>query len=136
MPPQEGFYVVAPARTRRFELGDRLPVTHNRKVLAAVLDRVQEIGEVPDGFRRRDLAHMSQTVVLDAASGDGCSVTQCSLYYQVDDVAVLHRELAERGVEFLHEPQRNDWGYGAELLDPDGRLVGLWDEQSMQHPPE
>jgi hypothetical protein len=25
----------------------------------------------------------------------------------------------------------NDWGYGAELTDPDGRLVGLWDEASM-----
>lgn len=61
-------------------------------------------------------------------------VTHCNLFFQVDDVAAVHRQLMDRGIEFLHAPQHNNWGYGAELLDPDGRLVGLWDEQSMQSP--
>jgi hypothetical protein len=24
------------------------------------------------------------------------------------------------------------WGYGAELIDPDGYLIRLWDERSMK----
>jgi catechol 2,3-dioxygenase-like lactoylglutathione lyase family enzyme len=60
------------------------------------------------------------------------AVSDCSLFFQVEDVAVTHQGLASTGVEFLYGPQRNDWGYGAGLIDPDGRLVGLWDEESMQ----
>ena len=37
-----------------------------------------------------------------------------------------------RGVEFAHGPRRSYWGYGAELADPDGYLVRLWDERSMK----
>ena len=69
------------------------------------------------------------TLILAEQSRD---VTHCNLFFQVDDVAAVHRELTDRGVEFLRGPQQNNWGYGAELLDPDGRLVGLWDEHSMQ----
>ena len=58
--------------------------------------------------------------------------TACSLYFQVDDVAGSYQEMTSRGVEFLHPPQANAWGYGPALSDPDGRLVGLWDERSMQ----
>lgn len=68
------------------------------------------------------------TLILVEQGGD---VTHCTLYFQVEDVAAVHRELADRGVEVLHGPQVNTWGYGLELLDPDSRLVGLWDEQSM-----
>jgi catechol 2,3-dioxygenase-like lactoylglutathione lyase family enzyme len=57
--------------------------------------------------------------------------SQCRLYFQVGDVASTHAQLAGRGVAFLYPPQVNDWGYGAGLLDPDGRVVGLWDEASM-----
>lgn len=46
--------------------------------------------------------------------------------------ATAYRELSSRGVAFLYAPQVNDWGYGAGLLDPDSRLVGLWDETSMR----
>ena len=68
------------------------------------------------------------TLILRQGPGTG---SPCSLFFQVDDVAAAHRELTERGVEFRSGPQANDWGYGAELLDPDSRLVGLWDEASM-----
>jgi catechol 2,3-dioxygenase-like lactoylglutathione lyase family enzyme len=58
--------------------------------------------------------------------------TDCSLFFQVDDVAAAHQDLAGRGVAFLYGPRVNDWGYGAGLADPDGRFVGLWDETSMR----
>lgn len=64
---------------------------------------------------------------------DEASVTPCcTLTFQVDDVDAKHRELVERGVLFEKAPQRLFWGYGAELRDPDGYLVYLWDERSMR----
>ena len=33
---------------------------------------------------------------------------------------------------FAHGPEKNFWGYGAELADPDGYLVRLWDEHTMR----
>jgi predicted lactoylglutathione lyase len=47
-------------------------------------------------------------------------------------VEAKHRELAARGVAFDKAPQKLFWGYGAELRDPDGCLIYLWDEQSMR----
>jgi hypothetical protein len=35
-------------------------------------------------------------------------------------------------VTFEKSPQKLLWGYGAELLDPDGYFVYLWDEKSMR----
>jgi catechol 2,3-dioxygenase-like lactoylglutathione lyase family enzyme len=58
--------------------------------------------------------------------------TECSLFFQVADVAAAHQDLTGRGVAFLHGPRVNDWGYGAGLTDPDDRFVGLWDETSMR----
>ncbi len=51
---------------------------------------------------------------------------------QVDDVDAKHRELAARGIAFVHPPMKVFWGYGAELLDPDGYRLQLWDETSMK----
>jgi catechol 2,3-dioxygenase-like lactoylglutathione lyase family enzyme len=56
----------------------------------------------------------------------------CTLTFQVDDVDSKYRELAARGVVFEKPPQKLMWGYGAELRDPDGYLVYLWDERSMR----
>jgi catechol 2,3-dioxygenase-like lactoylglutathione lyase family enzyme len=56
----------------------------------------------------------------------------CTLTFQVDDVDAKYRELLGRGVEFQKSPQKLMWGYGAELRDPDGYLVYLWDEKSMR----
>jgi uncharacterized glyoxalase superfamily protein PhnB len=50
----------------------------------------------------------------------------------VDDVDAKYEELARRGVVFERAPQKLLWGYGAELRDPDGYLVYLWDEKSMR----
>jgi uncharacterized glyoxalase superfamily protein PhnB len=36
------------------------------------------------------------------------------------------------GVKFVHPPQKTFWGYGAELKDPDGYRIWLWDQKSMR----
>lgn len=56
----------------------------------------------------------------------------CVLYFQVDDVSAKYSQLSTAGVRFVHAPQQQDWGYGAELRDPDGYRVRLWDEKSMR----
>ena len=56
---------------------------------------------------------------------------QRSLFFQVDDAEAAYQRMVDRGVEFHTPPQPNMWGYGAELVDPDGRLVGLWDTETM-----
>jgi predicted enzyme related to lactoylglutathione lyase len=56
----------------------------------------------------------------------------CALYFQVADVDATFAEWSARGTEFSHAPRKSYWGYGAELTDPDGYLVRLWDERSMK----
>jgi catechol 2,3-dioxygenase-like lactoylglutathione lyase family enzyme len=55
-----------------------------------------------------------------------------ALTFQVEDVEHTHRELAAKDVPFVSPPARRFWGYGAELLDPDGHLIYLWDPASMR----
>ncbi|MGH7399523.1 MAG: VOC family protein [Candidatus Rokuibacteriota bacterium] len=57
---------------------------------------------------------------------------ECALWFQVADVETTFADWSTRGVEFAHGPRRSYWGYGAELADPDGYLIRLWDEQSMK----
>jgi len=71
------------------------------------------------------------TLFLSEAE-QGVAIATCTLTFEVDDVDAKHRELAARGVEFEKAPQKLFWGYGAELRDPDGYLVYLWDEKSMR----
>ena len=56
----------------------------------------------------------------------------CALWFQVTDVDATFAEWSARGVEFAHAPRKSYWGYGAELRDPDGYLIRLWDERSMK----
>ncbi len=63
---------------------------------------------------------------------DGRFTPSCTLTLQVDDVHATHRELSARGLSFEKAPQELAWGYGAELHDPDGYLVRVWDERSMR----
>ena len=58
-------------------------------------------------------------------------VRDCMLTFQVGSVHDTHRELSARGLAFVHEPKQVSWGYGAELLDPDGYRVLLWDRATM-----
>jgi catechol 2,3-dioxygenase-like lactoylglutathione lyase family enzyme len=65
-------------------------------------------------------------------SQDSEPPSRCSFYLQVPDVQIAYDEMTGRGVAFRYPPRNNDWGYGAGLTHPDGRLVGLWDEKSMR----
>jgi len=42
-----------------------------------------------------------------------------------DDVEATARELKARGVHFVMEPKREDWGTAAAFEDPDGNRLGL-----------
>ena len=55
-----------------------------------------------------------------------------ALWFQVDDVDATYAAWSARGVVFAHGPQKNFWGYGPELADPDGYLVRLWDARTMR----
>jgi catechol 2,3-dioxygenase-like lactoylglutathione lyase family enzyme len=57
---------------------------------------------------------------------------QCALWFQVESVDSTFTAWSARGVAFAHAPRKSYWGYGAELADPDGYLIRLWDEQSMR----
>jgi catechol 2,3-dioxygenase-like lactoylglutathione lyase family enzyme len=57
---------------------------------------------------------------------------KCTLTLQVKDVEAKHRELRGRGVPFVNPPGKYFWGYGAELNDPDGYLINVWDKGSMR----
>jgi len=56
----------------------------------------------------------------------------CLLYFQVDSVDETYERLRQQGVGLRIAPCRQFWGYGAELADPDGHRVRLWDAASMQ----
>ena len=56
----------------------------------------------------------------------------CAMWFQVDDVDATFATWSARRVEFVHGPRKTSWGYGAELADPDGYLVRLWDERTMK----
>ncbi len=71
------------------------------------------------------------TIFLDEIAGD-VAADGVVLTFQVADVEDLHRRLAAAGVAFVSPPAKRFWGYGAELHDPDGHLVLLWDEVSMR----
>lgn len=55
-----------------------------------------------------------------------------ALTIQVADVDAKAAELSAKGVALEQPPQKLFWGYGAELRDPNGYLVRLWDAASMK----
>jgi predicted enzyme related to lactoylglutathione lyase len=70
------------------------------------------------------------TVFLE--NGEVISNPVLGFTIQVDDVEARHATLAAAGVAFVHPPMKVFWGYGAELVDPDGYRLYLWDETSMR----
>ncbi len=71
-------------------------------------------------------------LTLFLSSGEGDFEPSCGLFFQVDDVGAKHEELSAHGVAFEKAPQKLFWGYGAELRDPDGYRLHLWDQRSMR----
>jgi catechol 2,3-dioxygenase-like lactoylglutathione lyase family enzyme len=64
-------------------------------------------------------------------TADSVAGQKITLTIQVDNVDTKHQELASQGVQFVSPPKRQFWGYGAEVLDPDGYTNHLWDEVTM-----
>lgn len=54
-----------------------------------------------------------------------------TLTIEVDNVDSKHQELESIGVQFISSPKIQFWGYGAEVLDPDGYTNHLWDIVTM-----
>jgi uncharacterized glyoxalase superfamily protein PhnB len=69
---------------------------------------------------------------LFLVDGERQTPPSCTLTFQVADVELKYSELSARGVMFEKAPQKLFWGYGAELRDPDGYLIYLWDERTMR----
>ena len=55
----------------------------------------------------------------------------CVLTFQCDSVHEKYQELQARGISFTHGPISVNWGFGAELMDPDGYPIRLWDKVTM-----
>jgi len=77
----------------------------------------------------QDGAGFTIFLVKTARSLAGEKVT---LTIQVKSVDREHKKLARTGVKFVNPPQTLFWGYGAELRDPDGYMINLWDQVSMK----
>lgn len=45
--------------------------------------------------------------------------------FECDDVAATYRQLSQRGVEFVREPEKQPWGTMAIFRDPDGNQLVL-----------
>ena len=71
-----------------------------------------------------------QTLFLEETAAD--IAPACRFALEVADVEAKYRELSKQGVNFEKSPQKLYWGYGAEVRDPDGYLISLWDEHSMR----
>ena len=71
------------------------------------------------------------TLFVEERASEHC-VPSCILTFRVHDVAVVAAELIAAGTRLDAAPQKLFWGYGAELRDPDGYLIRIWDEQSMK----
>lgn len=71
------------------------------------------------------------TLFLEQVAG-AVPACACIHNFQVLDVDAKYKDLAAAGIKFLNQPQKLYWGYGAELADPDGHILRLWDEKSMR----
>jgi catechol 2,3-dioxygenase-like lactoylglutathione lyase family enzyme len=86
--------------------------------------------EVPD--RRTVALQDGEGFAIFLQEKPGVAPNGIALWFQVDDVDSTFSQWKRQGVVFTHAPQKNFWGYGTELVDPDGYLVRLWDERSMR----
>lgn len=111
----------------------RIPVTdlaRSREWYTGTLGLAVEF-EVPDR-KTVALQDTADFTIFLQESGTAVVPSGCALWFQVADVDTTFRDWSARGVAFAHAPQKTYWGYGAELADPDGYLVRLWDERSMR----
>ena len=70
------------------------------------------------------------TIFLVKAT-DPLAGQKITLTLQIGNGDSKFHELSSAGVPFVSPPRRQFWGYGAEVLDPDGYMNHLWDEVTM-----
>ncbi len=87
--------------------------------------------EIPER-RTAALRDDADLTVFVHEGGPPIAAEGLSFTIQVDDVDAKAEQLAAQGAAFVHPPQKVYWGYGAELLDPDGYRLRIWDEVSMK----
>ena len=85
--------------------------------------------ELENAVGIKDQSGLTVFLIKTAESLAGQKIT---LTIQVDNVEIKYRELADLGVKFVSPPKRQFWGYGAEVLDPDGYKNDLWDPITME----
>jgi catechol 2,3-dioxygenase-like lactoylglutathione lyase family enzyme len=91
--------------------------------------------EVPNGGRAGlGVAALQDNSGVTLFLEQAGSVPSCGCVhtFQVADIDAKYRDLLASGIKFLRAPQKLYWGYGAELADPDGHMLYLWDEKSMR----
>lgn len=73
------------------------------------------------GFPRAE----TKLVLFTAQGQEGMIGGFMNLTFMADDVEATARELMKRGVEFVQEPRKADWGTSAIFKDPDGNQFVL-----------
>jgi catechol 2,3-dioxygenase-like lactoylglutathione lyase family enzyme len=73
------------------------------------------------GFPRAD----TKVVLFTAPGQDAMIGGFMNITFVADDVEATARELAARGVEFVQEPRKADWGTAAIFKDGDGNQFVL-----------
>src|SRR5439155_23339963 len=86
--------------------------------------------EIPD--RKTAAMRDDADLTVFLYEGEVIACPGISFTIQVDDVEAKHAALVAAGVAFVHPPMKVFWGYGAELRDPDGYRLRLWDPVSMK----
>ena len=62
----------------------------------------------------------------DRVKGRSSEPYRTMVHFGVDDIHQMHRQLQAQGVEFIREPEQEEWGgWVATLLDPDGNILQL-----------
>ena len=107
-----------------------LPVTDLQKSRDWYVDRLGfTVEREQDGVVGiKDAAGL--TIFLQRVA-DSLAGRKITLTIEVGDVDSKYQELESGGVQFVSRPQILFWGYGAEVLDPDGYMNHLWDNVTM-----
>jgi len=70
-------------------------------------------------------------LLLQEGQVRGDPAVNIKIYFEVADVDQLHHRLEQLDVHFDHPPQKNVWGYGPQLTDPNGYVLRFFDHRSV-----
>ena len=84
--------------------------------------------EQDGGARWIEVAPPDRNVILVLFTPEGQEDlvgTFSNLLFECGDIRATHRELVDRGVEFVDEPREEFWGWWAMFKDSEGNRYGL-----------